>query len=69
MRVSIREASLISGSAKSINTNSAEGTDYHAVELGYVSVTPLRSDMTDHQALTAIETWNYLKDSELLHKS
>lgn len=51
------------------NTNSAEGTDYNAVELGYVSVTPLRSDMTDHQALTALETWNYLKDSELLHKS
>ena len=50
------------------NTNSAEGTDYNAVELGYVSVTPLRSDMTDHQALTALETWNYLKDSELLHK-
>ena len=38
-----------------------EGTDYHAVKSGYVSVTPLRSDMTDHQALTAIETWNYLK--------
>jgi 5'-nucleotidase len=51
------------------NTNTAEGTDYNAVELGYVSVTPLRSDMTDHQALTALETWNYLKDSELLHKS
>src|SRR6476660_5217448 len=51
------------------STNSAEGTDYHAVEMGYVSVTPLRSDMTDHQALTAIETWNYLKDSELLQKS
>lgn len=51
------------------NTNSAEGTDYHAVELGYVSVTPLRSDMTDHQALTAIENWNYLKDAELLYKS
>jgi 5'-nucleotidase len=50
------------------STNSAEGTDYNAVELGYVSVTPLRSDMTDHQALTALETWNYLKDSELLHK-
>jgi 5'-nucleotidase len=43
------------------STSSAEGTDYHAVELGYISVTPLRSDMTDHQALTwAIETWNYL---------
>jgi 5'-nucleotidase len=51
------------------NTNSVEGTDYHAVKSGYVSVTPLRSDMTDHQALTAIETWNYLKDSELLHKT
>jgi 5'-nucleotidase len=49
-------------------SNSAEGTDYNAVELGYVSVTPIRSDMTDHQALTAIESWNYLKDTELLHK-
>src|SRR5215210_5505874 len=44
------------------NANSVEGTDYHAVKSGYVSVTPIRSDMTDHQALTAIETWNYLKD-------
>ena len=51
------------------NANSVEGTDYHAVKDGYVSVTPLRSDMTDHRALTALETWNYLKDSELLHKS
>ncbi len=51
------------------NTNSADGTDYYAIDLGYVSVTPLKSDMTDHQALSAIETWNYLKDSELLHKS
>jgi 5'/3'-nucleotidase len=49
--------------------NSVEGTDYHAVKAGYVSVTPLRSDMTDHRALTALETWNYLKDSELLQKS
>ena len=51
------------------NANAVEGTDYYAVKSGYVSVTPLRSDMTDHQALTAIEAWNYLKDSELLHKS
>lgn len=51
------------------NLDSVEGTDYHAVKAGFVSVTPLRSDMTDHMALTAIETWNYLKDSELLHKS
>jgi len=51
------------------NTNSADGTDYNAIELGYISVTPLRSDMTDHQALTAIESWSYLKDPELLHKT
>ena len=51
------------------DTNSVEGTDYHAVQAGFVSVTPLRSDMTDHQALTLIETWNYLRDFELLQKS
>ena len=51
------------------NVKPDEGTDYYAVKSGYVSVTPLRADMTDHQAMTAIETWNYLKDSELLHKS
>ena len=47
------------------STNSADGTDYYAIEQGYISVTPLKSDMTDHRALTAIETWNYLRDSEL----
>src|SRR5437667_1694327 len=46
-------------------TNSADGTDYQAIELGYVSVTPLNSDMTDHRALTAIEPWNYLAGAEL----
>jgi len=51
------------------NTNSADGTDYNAIELGYISVTPLKSDMTDHSALSAIETWNYLKDSELAYET
>src|SRR3989449_544405 len=51
------------------NTNAADGTDYNAIEQGYISVTPLKSDMTDHNALTAIEAWNYLNDAELLHKS
>ncbi len=50
------------------NTNAADGTDYNAIEQGYISVTPLKSDMTDHNALTAIETWNYLSDAELIHK-
>ncbi len=35
-------------------SNSEDGTDYRAIEDGYVSITPLRSDMTDHGALTDI---------------
>lgn len=50
------------------NNSAAEGTDYKAIDQGYISVTPLKSDMTDHRALEAIEGWNYLKDPELLHK-
>src|SRR6266540_202188 len=49
-------------------TNSADGTDYHAIELGYISVTPLKSDMTDHRALTAIESWNFVTASEVLQR-
>jgi 5'-nucleotidase len=40
--------------------SSEDGTDYQAIEQGFISVTPLRSDMTDHRALTAIDTWNYI---------
>ena len=50
------------------NNSAADGTDYNAIEQGYISVTPLKSDMTDHRALTAIESWGYLRDSELLDK-
>ena len=51
------------------SSSSEDGTDYHAIEQGYVSVTPLRSDMTDHRALTAIDTWNYITASEVLQNS
>jgi 5'-nucleotidase len=51
------------------NNSAAAGTDYNAIDQGYISVTPLKSDMTDHQALTAIESWGYLKDTELLHRA
>jgi len=50
------------------NSNSADGTDYNAIERGYVSVTPLKSDMTDHQALAAIDSWNYITAPEVLQK-
>lgn len=48
-------------------SNAEDGTDYRAIEQGYISVTPLKSDMTDHGALPAIGSWNYLSTEELLH--
>jgi 5'-nucleotidase len=35
----------------------SDGTDYYAVRQGYVSVTPMRSDMTNHSALDVIADW------------
>jgi 5'-nucleotidase len=51
------------------SSDSEDGTDYHAIEQGFISVTPLRSDMTDHRALTAIDTWNYINAAEVLQNS
>jgi 5'-nucleotidase len=34
-----------------------EGTDFHAVMQGYVSVTPLRFDRTFHEAFIQLEDW------------
>ena len=39
-------------------TSAADGTDYAAVEAGLVSVTPMRSDMTNHDVLKNISGWN-----------
>ena len=41
-----------------------EGTDRWAIEQGYVSMTPLRLDLTDHEQLAAarkLESWKELK--------
>lgn len=35
-----------------------EGTDFHAVENGYVSVTPLHLDLTNYRLLTDVERWD-----------
>jgi len=35
----------------------AGGTDFEAIEEGFVSVTPMRSDLTAHQALEGLRTW------------
>ncbi|ORU91150.1 MAG: 5'/3'-nucleotidase SurE [Cycloclasticus sp. symbiont of Poecilosclerida sp. N] len=37
--------------------DAGEGTDFHAVENGYVSITPLQIDLTNHQQLDDLSTW------------
>lgn len=36
------------------------GTDFEAIADGYVSVTPMRSDLTDHQAIAGLRHWDDL---------
>lgn len=40
--------------------DAGEGTDFHAVKSGYVSVTPLQIDMTRHDFMDSLNRW--LKD-------
>jgi 5'-nucleotidase len=37
--------------------DAGEGTDFHAVGNGFVSVTPLQVDLTRHAALVDIAEW------------
>ena len=37
--------------------DAGEGTDFHAIEHGYASVTPLRVDLTRHEAVAGIADW------------
>jgi len=34
------------------------GTDFEAIDEGFVSVTPMRSDLTNHAAIKMLEGWN-----------
>jgi 5'-nucleotidase len=34
------------------------GTDFEAIDEGYVSVTPMRSDLTNHSALEGMKSWD-----------
>ncbi len=40
---------------------SIAGTDFHAVHAGWISVTPMRLDLTADQALSELETWSLEK--------
>jgi 5'-nucleotidase len=37
--------------------DAGEGTDFNAVERGYVSVTPLQMDLTNHAELASLRAW------------
>jgi 5'-nucleotidase len=37
--------------------DAGDGTDFHAIEQGAVSVTPLKVDLTRHEALAQVEAW------------
>ncbi|MEM6802543.1 MAG: 5'/3'-nucleotidase SurE [Bacteroidota bacterium] len=39
-------------------TDKNNGTDIHAIEAGYVSVTPITRDMTRHQDLASLSNWS-----------
>ena len=40
-----------------VGQDAGEGTDFHAVAQGYVSVTPLQIDLTRHSALQTVADW------------
>ncbi|MDU0810561.1 MAG: 5'/3'-nucleotidase SurE [Burkholderia sp.] len=37
--------------------DASEGTDFHAIENGYVSITPLQLDLTDMKMLSKVKDW------------
>jgi 5'-nucleotidase len=45
--------------------DTVEGTDYYAIKQGMVSITPMRSDMTDHRSLVELQDWNSLSPNEI----
>lgn len=36
-----------------------EGTDYHSIKRGHVSITPLHLDLTNHSALSRLTLWEF----------
>lgn len=43
----------LSGSAQ----DARAGTDFHAIQNGYVSITPLKMDVTHHEYIKNVQTW------------
>jgi 5'-nucleotidase len=43
--------------APGAGADAGEGTDFHAVDQGYVSITPLHVNLTRHDALPGLAHW------------
>ena len=43
--------------APGVGQDAGPGTDFHAIEHGFVSITPLQIDLTRHVALSGLEAW------------
>ncbi|MDQ3557124.1 MAG: 5'/3'-nucleotidase SurE [Gemmatimonadota bacterium] len=41
-----------------VEWRASEGTDFHAVDAGYISVTPLHLDLTNHSLLEEVAAWD-----------
>lgn len=41
-----------------VNFHDIEGTDYHAVSRGHISVTPLHLDLTNYQSIKVLKDWD-----------
>ncbi len=53
---------------ESLTWNEKAGTDYEALGLGLVSITPLHSDLTDHRTYERMKSWNWQAAAEPLLK-
>lgn len=45
------------GSAPGKEQDAGIGTDFYAIEHGFVSITPLQVDLTAHESLRAMDSW------------
>lgn len=43
------------------------GTDFEAIDEGFVSITPMRSDLTNHLAIEMLEKWNEVSNLAANH--
>lgn len=48
-----------------VEADAGPGTDFHAVNNGYVSITPLQLDMTHYKVFEQLSTWVKAMDSEM----